>query len=324
MKTNVAVYTNDYVSPEELSASSLFQDVNLAALEGQLNTSPVFELLPGESLLTPNQPNQVLYVLLLGELRVYKDEAKSEQIGTISAGQCIGELSILDRKPTTVFIFAETKCRLLAFDEDRFLELVHSSQGVARNFLMMLMKYLRNKNVQAPENIRLQEKYQRLSSVDELTGVHNRRWLDEMLTRQIMRSSTNKNPLSVVMIAVDGFDTFNEEYGSNAGDQALYSIAQILMKDARPTDLIARYDVEKFVVVLPDTDKKGAEILAARIRRTIGEARVVIPNECMLPPVTVSQGLAQLSAFVSAEKLVAGAMDALERALLKGGNLISD
>ena len=192
MKTNVAVYTNDYVSPEELSASSLFQDVNLAALEGQLNSSPVFELLPGETLLTPNQPNQVLYVLLSGELRVYKDEGRSEQIGAISAGQCVGELSILDRRPTTVFIFAEQKCRLLAFDEDRFLELVHSSQGVARNFLMMLMKYLRNKNVQAPENKRLQEKYQRLSSVDELTGVHNRRWLDEMLTRQIMRSSTNK------------------------------------------------------------------------------------------------------------------------------------
>jgi len=324
VNTNVAVYTNDYVDPAELAKLDLFKEINLNSVEGLLNSCPAFELQPGEVLLTPDQPNQVLYFVLSGELRVYKDEKKSDPIGTLTSGQCIGELSILDRKPATVYIFAEQKTRLLVLDEDRFLELINGSHGIACNFLMMLMKYLRNKNAQAPEHQRLQEKYSRLSSVDELTGVHNRRWMDDMLTRQIMRSSTNKKALTVIIASVDNFNDFCDEFGNNAGDQAIYSVAQILMKCARPTDLIARYDIEKFILVLPDTDIKGAEILAARLRRSIGENKVVIPNECILPPVTVSQGLACLTAFVSADKLTANANDALERAQLKGGNLISD
>lgn len=226
----------------------------------------------------------------------------------------------MDRKPCSVHVVADQDCHFLVVDEDRLLALINTSSAIARNFLFILMHYLRNKDSTAPEHSRLQQKYQRESSVDELTGLHNRRWLDDMLTRQIMRCATNKQPLSIIMVDVDNLSEFNNEFGVNAGDQALYSVAQTIMTNARPTDIIARYGGDRFAIVLPGTDTKGAELVGERLRTAISETKIVIPRECILPPVSVSLGISQLKAFVAAEKFLSDAVAALECARDDGGN----
>lgn len=324
MNADIAAFINDNIDHSEISRLNLFKGVNLLSIEGILNTCPVLALEAGKILISAGQPSQVLYLLLAGRLRVHQDSLKSKPIGTIESGESIGELAVIDRRSCSVYVVADQDSRLLAVDEDRLLELINTSHAVARNFLFSLMRDLRQKSSPEPEYKRLQKKYQRVSSVDELTGLHNHRWLDDMLTRQIIRSSTNKQALSLVMIGVDKLKKFNNEFGKMLGDQALYVVTQTLMKNARPTDMIARYEGNKFSIILPSTDINGARFFAARLREVVSETEIIVPNECVLPPVTISLGIVQLKAFVAAERLLADAVAALARAKEKGGNWVSE
>jgi diguanylate cyclase (GGDEF)-like protein len=204
------------------------------------------------------------------------------------------------------------------------MELINGSHAVARNFLCTVMQELRQKGSPKLEQKDLQKQFQRVSSVDDLTGVHNRRWLDEMLTRQIMRSATAQQALSVAMVALDNFEEFNNDFGKNLGDQALYTLAQTIMKNTRPTDMTARYEGNRFVIVLPGSNVDGAKYFAARLREAVGETNIVVPDQCILPPMTISLGLAELKALVSAEGLLLDAAAALARARDKGGNWVSE
>jgi diguanylate cyclase (GGDEF)-like protein len=117
-----------------------------------------------------------------------------------------------------------------------------------------------------------------------------------------------------MMFDIDQFMTFHADFGEEVANQALYTIAQLLVENVRPTDLYARYQEDKFLVVLPDTDLEGAKVLATRIQEVIRETQISIPGECLLPPLTASCGLVQMQAFVSAGKLLEDVEAAMKRA----------
>ena len=264
------------------------------------------------------------HLLVRGRLRVHQDSLDSEPTCTIESGKCVGALPLLDRKSCSQYVVADQESHLLAVDEDRLMELINNSHTLARNFLCTVTQELRQKGSPELEQKDLRKKYPRVSSADDLTGVHNRRWLDEMLTRQIMRSATAQQALSVAMVALDNFKAFNDDFGTDVGDQALYTLAQTIMKNARPTDMIARYEGNRFVIVLPGSNVDGARHFAARLREAAAETNIVVSDECILPSMTISLGIAEMKAFVSAEALLLDAAAALKRARDAGGNWVSE
>ncbi len=131
---------------------------------------------------------------------------------------------------------------------------------------------------------------------DGLTGIPNRRYFDQMLDQEWRRAIRNKKPLSLLMIDIDHFKLYNDNYGHLQGDHCLQSIAQ-QMKDSlhRPGDFLARYGGEEFAAVLPATDGKGATHIAKKLSKCIQE--LAIPHEYspVSTVVTVSMGIATKS-----------------------------
>ncbi|KZD23924.1 diguanylate cyclase [Tardiphaga robiniae] len=161
----------------------------------------------------------------------------------------------------------------------------------------------------------LEKKLAALAISDGLTGLANRRHFDERLQGEWAKASRDNTPLSLLLIDVDHFKKFNDQYGHQAGDGCLRSISRILTEQAqRPADLAARYGGEEFVLLLPNTDAEGCEQVGQRVREALHEFGML---HVLNPPskrVTVSLGGAtNLPAGVAADcvSLVAAADRAL-------------
>jgi diguanylate cyclase (GGDEF)-like protein len=159
-------------------------------------------------------------------------------------------------------------------------------------------------------NKRLEE----LSRVDGLTGIANRRRLDEELDREWKRMLREKRPLSVVLCDIDHFKLYNDTYGHGGGDECLIRVANAI-KDSvnRPGDLTARYGGEEFCLVLPETSGMGALQIAELVRKNVYELHMEHKSSPMAEVVTLSLGVATLIPDIGSHPSVL--LEAADRAL---------
>ena len=115
------------------------------------------------------------------------------------------------------------------------------------------------------------EEIYRLTILDALTGIHNKRYLMEFLDRELARSARHGRPLALIMIDIDRFKGINDELGHLGGDFALRELAACVQKHIRKEDLFARYGGEEFVLVIVESDRGGALEVAERIRKLVQE-----------------------------------------------------
>jgi diguanylate cyclase (GGDEF)-like protein len=136
------------------------------------------------------------------------------------------------------------------------------------------------------------EEIHRLSILDPLTGIHNRRSLNEFLDREVERAKRHSRPLAVVLFDIDHFKRINDQFGHTAGDFTLRSVATRAKELTRQDELLARYGGEEFALVLPETGLERALASAERIRRAIAAAAFDFEGRPF--PVTVSAGVGVL------------------------------
>ena len=166
-----------------------------------------------------------------------------------------------------------------------------------------------------------------LAATDALTGLANRRTLDERLRLDWDRAQRSTEPLTVLMIDVDHFKAFTDRHGHQGhqgGDDALRTVAQVIDSNIRrPADLAARYGGEEFAVVLPHTDAKGAWVIAEHIREGVQHLPRVAGDE---QPITVSIGMStwHKRSRMTLEGLLLKADQALYEAKHRGRNRIVD
>lgn len=133
-------------------------------------------------------------------------------------------------------------------------------------------------------------KLQELSDTDQLTGLKNRRYLNQFLEDEFSRSSRYSHSIAILMIDIDHFKSVNDNYGHLSGDRCLKAVAeQIRLSNREPTDLVARYGGEEFCFVLPETDSQGARVVAERILQQVENTVVTLKNGSLR--VTCSIGL---------------------------------
>lgn len=174
----------------------------------------------------------------------------------------------------------------------------------------------------ALENVRIREAMHNLASTDGLTGLWNHRRMHELLREEMRRATRYHRVLSVLMMDVDSFKTFNDTYGHPAGDQLLRTIASILRANVRNVDYVGRYGGEEFLVILPETSKDDACRMAERIRSAVEELAVMQIQGRDIRR-TVSVGVASYPEdALNPGELVQQADDALYRAKRAGKNCV--
>ncbi len=165
----------------------------------------------------------------------------------------------------------------------------------------------------------------RLSVVDAVTSVANRRCFDQTLDRVWRSSLRHRLEVALIMIDVDFFKLYNDRLGHPAGDECLRSVAKGLTGALmRPDDFLARYGGEEFAVILPRTDLKGAAVVADRLSAGIQELFIAHPASPVADHLTVSQGLACIvpEPMSAPSVLVAMADEALYDAKRSGRNRV--
>jgi len=167
----------------------------------------------------------------------------------------------------------------------------------------------------------LHEDIKLMATTDGLTGLYNHRHFQEKLAEEFKRLSRYPRPLSLLLMDIDFFKKVNDTYGHPAGDTVLKSVAAILKKTVRETDIPARYGGEEFAALLTDTDKEGAGLVAERARKAIMESLFHVDARGL--KITVSIGVASYPADArTKEALIEVADRALYRAKEEGRNRV--
>ncbi len=172
----------------------------------------------------------------------------------------------------------------------------------------------------------LRDKMKTLSTTDELTGLHNRRYLLERMEQEISRAKRYTTPLSVLLFDLDFFKVVNDIYGYEWGDVLLRSIADKLKQLIRKEDILTRYGDEEFIVVLPNTSEDNAFLFAERFRKDIEKMEFIPAGEEERHPITISGGISTFPCLPDTEEdantIIRYAEHALYNAKKRGKNKI--
>lgn len=156
-----------------------------------------------------------------------------------------------------------------------------------------------------------------LSSVDDLTGLYNSRFLDGALRREVKRAVRTGRPLSLLFVDLDGFKGINDRYGHLCGSRALVEAADRIRSGARETDIVARFGGDEFALILPDTGREGAMLVARRVRERVS-GLPFLAAEGIGYRLTASVGAATLCEAGTPESLLAAADTAMYRVKGRG------
>lgn len=306
--------THEPLQATELAGCLLLAGVAPESVFGLLSHCDVLEVPPGTTLISPKASERCLYLVLRGALAAYLESSTDEPVARITAGQSVGEVTVIDARSVWSHVVALEPSRLLAVDETTFWRLIMVSHAFAANVLHVLAQRLRASSAQLMESVERGRWLERAAMTDALTGLHNRRWLEQRLARLIARHERSSRLLSVVLLDIDHFKRVNDEFGHLAGDDVLAAVGECVQASIRPTDLAVRHGGEEFLLVLPDTGGKGARLAAERLRAAIAAIRLPEVDR----RITVSAGIATLEANDTEHTLVERADRKLYEAKTRG------
>ncbi|MEM7082529.1 MAG: GGDEF domain-containing protein [Pseudomonadota bacterium] len=307
------------------SDAALFDAVTPDSVAHYLNGCEIQSVPAGEVLLTPDAANNRLFVLINGSLEVRLDSLERAPLTRLAPGECAGEMSMIEGRTPSAYVVAAEASHVLVISHDILWAMVGASHAIARNLLVILSGRLRSDNAIIADSAVIIRHFQKKSFTDALTGLNNRRWMEDFFTRELARAQINGQPAAFAVVDIDHFSAFNNQYGHLVGDLALGAVAESLIDHFRSDDLIARYGGDEFVVLLPGVSIDEARDIASRVRAGLHQASKKLAttvNNC--PGVSVSIGLASLDDDDTLESLMAKADRALYRAKEKGRDQVSD
>ncbi|MBF0383224.1 MAG: GGDEF domain-containing protein [Magnetococcales bacterium] len=310
------------ITSREFDTIHLFNGVGRESIDYILDQCSIIEFPPQHVLLSPERGNDRIYVLLDGKIQINLTGTNSNRISDMGPGECVGEMSLIDSAKASAWVVTTEPSRFLMIGQNDLWSLIRISHRVCLNLLLIMTRRMRFSNDCIVEGKRRQDLLEYFSRVDPLTGLFNRSWFDTSLTRQMKRVQHNGSSLALMMLDVDDFNAYNEDYGHLAGDYALVALAKIIEKQLRSDDLASRYGGNEFSLILPEIATDRAEEVAQRLRTAVAKMSISDGDGKPLPSLTISVGVAMLADGDTAEQLTARADAALSRAKDAGRNAV--
>ncbi len=298
----------------------LFRGMDFTSVEYMLERSFIRSLDEGEKLLQPDTPNHHLYLILEGKLSVHLVAQEPLEHTSLLAGECAGEISLVDGKHPSALVIAAEPTRILSIPHDTVWSLADHSHEIARNLLEIIAGRMRNDNIALIASQNRKTQFEHQAYVDALTGIYNRRWMGNAFPRALNRCALDKLPFAIMVVDIDHFKRVNDTYGHLVGDLALKIVARCMAENLRPHDLLVRYGGEEFAVLLPDADLEEATAIAERLRTIIADTEICC-NDISFR-VTISIGITPTRHEETFENLIRKADHALYRAKELGRNRV--
>ncbi|HEX7236185.1 MAG TPA: GGDEF domain-containing protein [Gammaproteobacteria bacterium] len=302
-----------------LQGIALFRGIDTDSLSDLLPQCGRIDVQKGHVLLSPERENHCVYVVLSGRLTVHLGSLDAPKIADLGPGSCAGEMSLIEDKDPSAFVVANETSHLMVISHTLLWRMVDRSHTFCKNLLIVLSERVRSDNEYIANSLGVLRQAERNAQTDALTGLGNRHWMRTMFEREVTRALHSNKALCLMMIDVDNFKAFNDQYGHTAGDSVLVAVAEALREYLRPTDLVARFGGDEFSVLLPDLHVKQARQTAERIRQQI--AGMSPPS--LATAVTVSIGLAERTPQDDVTTLVQRADAAMYDAKEAGRNRVA-
>jgi len=306
-----------------LEGLELFHGVRPDDVQELLQKCERQDIEEGELLLSPGSKNEHVFIVLSGGLNVHVGSPETPKLATLEVGACAGEMSIIEDRDPSAYVIAAEPTHLLVIHKDILWNMVNASHEFSKNLLVVLSERVRSHNQFIAESIGDWRKSELNATTDALTGLGNRHAMEETFPRELKRCANSERPVSLIMIDVDRFKSFNDKFGHVAGDRALSAVAHVLKKQFRTKDLLARYGGDEFAVLLPEVAEKEALVIAERVRTAVSGKTADGSDSLIRVPVEVSIGVAELEAQGTYESLLKSADAALYRAKDAGRNVVS-
>ena len=302
-----------------LRAIELFRDVEPESISDLLSQCDRMDIEKGELLLSPESPNQSVYVVLSGHLQVHLGSLESPKIADLEPGACTGEMSLVEQKDPSAYVVATEDSHLMVVSRELLWQMVDRSHRLAKNLLIVISERVRSANEFIAERLGVLRQAERNAVTDALTGLGNRHWMQDMFERELTRVRTDRGRLCIMMADVDRFKDINDKLGHIIGDRILAAIAGAFRERLRPSDLVARFGGDEFAVLLPGVTLEEATATAERLRESLSSY-----SDPSLPSgVTVSIGLTEAAESDNLDQLLERADGAMYDAKDQGRNRVA-
>ncbi len=306
------------LSITDIKQQTLFNNVDIDQIFPLMRDCKILHLDKGERLVDTKQISKHIYLIISGSFNVELIGETPETVVELNQGDSFGEVTIFNQQPAVTTVSAKEASRVAILDESLVWKLAEQSHSFSLNMLKIISSRLQHGNSVIDKLDALLKQFEHNATIDSLTSLYNRRWLDSMLERIMRRCYQNEEPLSILMLDIDNFKAYNDINGHLAGDVALRTISQLIVQHLRPEDPLTRYGGEELLAILPGLNVGEAATIADRLRNIIKQADIINSEQTPLPGITVSIGVAEMANCDAPKKLIDVADKNLYRAKHEG------
>jgi diguanylate cyclase (GGDEF)-like protein len=281
----------------------------------------------GEVIFREGDSGEEMYIVGLGKVgsSIRLADGTLHEVAEFGAGDFFGEMSILEKAPRSATCAAKEPSALFVLQGSDFYHLMDEQAALSIKIMNRMLDITADRSIRSSEflsdMVRWGEEARKRAVMDRLTGLFNRRFLEEALQDHLQKAKRSGHPLSLIMMDLDHFREINQSYGAEVGDQLIQALVPVFRSTLRPDDVPARCGGDEFVILLPGTTSEEALALSGRICERVRCLDFFQKLGGPLRSVTSSQGIASFPQHASDFKsLWERADQALYRAKQMGRN----
>ncbi|MDR1905245.1 MAG: GGDEF domain-containing protein [Treponema sp.] len=238
----------------------------------------------GDTVFKEGDEGKEMYILLSGSVSAYvnQSDGTQRQLFDVKPGDFFGEMSIIANEPRSATMTAREETDIMVLQGIDFYRIVFDHPMIGVKMLKAICRvqnsWLDQSSKHLSDLTRWGETARRRAITDELTGLHNRRFLEDSIIDRFAHGSIGLRKVALLMMDLDKIHAINEQHGVQAGDDVFKAVAGVIRLQIRSGDIAARLSGDEFAVLLPDTDVDDAKQIAERIRETVFTQKIPVPK----------------------------------------------